>query len=69
MRLSDPSRILVRPFAPPRRGPARAESPGTGGRDGRGGAGILLRVLLIVMVAGGALTAWFLSRGYSRKDD
>ncbi|MFD7688285.1 hypothetical protein [Streptomyces sp. NPDC059781] len=69
--MSDPSRPLVRPFAPPRRCPAQAELPWTGsdGRDGRGGAGILLRVLLIVMVVGCALTAWFLLRGYSRKDD
>lgn len=29
----------------------------------------MLRVLLIVMVVGCALTAWFLLRGYSRKDD
>jgi len=29
----------------------------------------VLRVLLIVMVVGCALTAWFLLRGYSRKDD
>ena len=33
------------------------------------GSGILLRVVLIVMVVGGALTAWFLLRGYRRKDD
>ncbi len=33
------------------------------------GAGILLRVVLIVMVVGCALTAWFLLRGYRRKDD
>ncbi len=29
----------------------------------------MLRVVLVVMLAGGALTAWFLLRGYSRKDD
>ncbi|MFJ2694811.1 hypothetical protein ACIO5Z_01210 [Streptomyces rochei] len=33
------------------------------------GAGNLLRVVLIVMVVGCVLTAWFLLRGYSRKDD
>jgi hypothetical protein len=33
------------------------------------GSGMLLRVVLIVMVLGCALTAWFLLRGYKRKDD
>lgn len=33
------------------------------------GAGNLLRVVLIAMVLGCALTAWFLLRGYKRKDD
>ncbi|MCW5248942.1 MULTISPECIES: hypothetical protein [unclassified Streptomyces] len=33
------------------------------------GAGNLLRTLLIVMVVGSALTAWFLLRGYRQKDD
>ncbi|CCK30091.1 putative membrane protein [Streptomyces davaonensis JCM 4913] len=33
------------------------------------GAGILLRVVLIVMVVGSVLTAWFLLRGYKQKDD
>ncbi|MFF3329592.1 hypothetical protein ACFYWX_08510 [Streptomyces sp. NPDC002888] len=33
------------------------------------GAGSLLRVVLIVMILGCALTAWFLLRGYKRKDD
>lgn len=33
------------------------------------GAGNLLRVVLIVMILGCALTAWFLLRGYKRKDD
>ncbi|MFF4830425.1 hypothetical protein [Streptomyces sp. NPDC001315] len=33
------------------------------------GAGNLLRVVLIVMVLGCVLTAWFLLRGYKRKDD
>ncbi|MFC3578087.1 hypothetical protein ACFOZ0_33495 [Streptomyces yaanensis] len=34
----------------------------------RQGSGNLLRVVLIVMVVGCALTAWFLLRGYRRKD-
>ncbi|MFH0518227.1 hypothetical protein ACHBTE_13725 [Streptomyces sp. M41] len=33
------------------------------------GAGSLLRVVLIVMVVGCVLTAWFLLRGYRRKDE
>ncbi|MCF4138287.1 hypothetical protein [Streptomyces sp. NPDC048737] len=33
------------------------------------GPGYLLRVVLIVMVLGCVLTAWFLLRGYKRKDD
>jgi hypothetical protein len=33
------------------------------------GTGNLLRVILIVMVVGCVLTAWFLLRGYKRKDD
>ncbi|WP_371671575.1 hypothetical protein OG985_30500 [Streptomyces sp. NBC_00289] len=33
------------------------------------GAGNLLRVVLIVMIVGCVLTAWFLLRGYKRKDD
>ncbi|MER6560961.1 hypothetical protein ABT300_25165 [Streptomyces sp. NPDC001027] len=33
------------------------------------GPGNLLRVVLIVMILGCALTAWFLLRGYKRKDD
>jgi hypothetical protein len=33
------------------------------------GAGNLLRIVLVVMVLGCALTAWFLLRGYRRKDD
>ncbi|MGP4049708.1 hypothetical protein [Streptomyces sp. 2A115] len=32
------------------------------------GAGNLLRVVLIVMVVGCVLTAWFLLRGYKRDD-
>ena len=34
----------------------------------RQGSGNLLRVVLIVMVVGCVLTAWFLLRGYKRKD-
>ncbi|MFF7854205.1 hypothetical protein [Streptomyces sp. NPDC007904] len=33
------------------------------------GTGNLLRVILIVMVVGCVLTAWFLLRGYRQKDD
>ncbi|CAL9527618.1 hypothetical protein SUDANB6_03985 [Streptomyces sp. enrichment culture] len=33
------------------------------------GPGNLLRVVLVVMVLGSVLTAWFLLRGYGRKDD
>ncbi|TQJ53046.1 hypothetical protein [Streptomyces sp. SLBN-115] len=33
------------------------------------GAGNLLRVVLVVMILGCVLTAWFLLRGYKRKDD
>jgi hypothetical protein len=33
------------------------------------GGGNLLRILLIVMLVGCALTAWLLLRGYRRKDD
>ena len=33
------------------------------------GAGNLLRVVLVVMILGCALTAWFLLRGYKRKDE
>ncbi|MEV6170442.1 hypothetical protein AB0L99_19710 [Streptomyces sp. NPDC051954] len=33
------------------------------------GAGNLLRVVLVVMVLGCVLTAWFLLRGYRQKDD
>ncbi|GGV57482.1 hypothetical protein GCM10010340_18520 [Streptomyces griseoloalbus] len=40
-----------------------------GPRYGRGGTDILLRVILIVMLVGCVLTAWFLLRGYGRKDD
>ncbi|MEU3728217.1 hypothetical protein AB0E81_02220 [Streptomyces sp. NPDC033538] len=33
------------------------------------GPGNLLRIVLIVMVVGCVLTAWFLLRGYKQKDD
>jgi hypothetical protein len=33
------------------------------------GPGSLLRVVLIVMLVGCALTGWFLLRGYKQKDD
>ncbi|MFE1587716.1 MULTISPECIES: hypothetical protein [Streptomyces] len=33
------------------------------------GPGNLLRIVLIVMVVGCVLTAWFLLRGYRQKDD
>lgn len=33
------------------------------------GAGNLLRIILIVMILGCVLTAWFLLRGYKRNDD
>ncbi|WP_320774857.1 hypothetical protein [Streptomyces sp. CRN 30] len=33
------------------------------------GTGNLLRIILVVMVLGGVLTAWFLLRGYKREDD
>jgi hypothetical protein len=35
----------------------------------RHGTGNLLRVVLIVMILGCVLTAWFLLRGYKREDD
>ena len=34
-----------------------------------GAGGNLLRVVLIAMILGCVLTAWFLLRGYKRKDD
>ncbi|MEU7060750.1 hypothetical protein [Streptomyces sp. NPDC046197] len=33
------------------------------------GVGNLLRIVLVVMVVGCALTGWFLLRGYKRNDD
>ncbi|MFC8100583.1 hypothetical protein [Streptomyces sp. NPDC057363] len=39
------------------------------GAAGQQGPGNLLRIVLIVMVVGCVLTAWFLLRGYKQKDD
>ncbi|MEV5434756.1 hypothetical protein AB0K80_01790 [Streptomyces sp. NPDC052682] len=39
------------------------------GAAGQQGTGNLLRVVLVVMIVGCALTAWFLLRGYRHKDD
>ncbi|MFD8915899.1 hypothetical protein [Streptomyces sp. NPDC059575] len=33
------------------------------------GSGNLLRIILVVMILGCALTGWFLLSGYKRKDD
>ncbi|MGW5635691.1 hypothetical protein [Streptomyces sp. NPDC003832] len=33
------------------------------------GAGNLIRVILVVMLLGSVLTAWFLLRGYKSKDE
>ncbi|MGW4563624.1 hypothetical protein ACWEN3_14825 [Streptomyces sp. NPDC004561] len=33
------------------------------------GSGNLLRIIIVVMILGCALTAWFLLRGYKQKDD
>ncbi|GGU75509.1 hypothetical protein GCM10010260_04540 [Streptomyces filipinensis] len=33
------------------------------------GSGNMLRIVLIVMILGCVLTAWFLLRGYKQKDD
>jgi hypothetical protein len=49
--------------------PATAWLTEAAGAADQQGAGILLRVVLIVMVVGCALTAWFLLRGYRRKDE
>lgn len=32
------------------------------------GAGLTLRIALIVMIVGGVLVAWFLLRGYGKND-
>ena len=49
--------------------PAAAWLTEAAGAAEQQGAGNLLRVVLIVMVLGSVLTAWFLLRGYKRKDD
>ncbi|EGX60521.1 membrane protein [Streptomyces zinciresistens K42] len=36
---------------------------------GQQGPGNLLRIVLVVMIVGCVLTAWFLLRGYRRKDE
>ncbi|WP_333773792.1 hypothetical protein [Streptomyces sp. IBSBF 3136] len=33
------------------------------------GSGNLLRIVIVVMILGCVLTAWFLLRGYKQKDD
>ncbi|MBX9360788.1 hypothetical protein [Streptomyces sp. WAC04114] len=48
--------------------PASAWLAGAANAAGGQGPG-LLRIVLIVMILGCALTAWFLLRGYGRKDD
>ncbi|MGW0819968.1 hypothetical protein [Streptomyces sp. NPDC002845] len=42
---------------------------GAANAAGQQGPGNLLRVVLIVMVLGSVLLAWFLLRGYKRDDD
>ncbi|MCX5334140.1 MULTISPECIES: hypothetical protein [unclassified Streptomyces] len=49
--------------------PASAWLAGAAGAAEQQGAGNLLRVVLVVMLVGCALTAWFLLRGYRQKDD
>ncbi|MFD7131775.1 hypothetical protein [Streptomyces sp. NPDC059894] len=49
--------------------PAAAWIAQAAGAAQQQGTGNLLRIILIVMVLGCALTAWFLLRGYKRKDD
>ncbi|MEH0544330.1 hypothetical protein QA802_14935 [Streptomyces sp. B21-105] len=49
--------------------PATAWLSDAAGAAQQQGAGNLLRVVLIVMFLGCALTAWFVLRGYKRKDD
>jgi hypothetical protein len=51
------------------RSPAAAWLAQAAGAAEQQGAGNLLRVVLIVMVVGGVLTAWLLLRGYKNKDD
>ncbi|RZU24922.1 hypothetical protein [Streptomyces sp. BK239] len=49
--------------------PAAAWLAEAAGAAQRQEPGNLLRVVLVVMLVGCALTAWFLLRGYKRKDD
>ncbi|MGW7530393.1 hypothetical protein [Streptomyces sp. NPDC054783] len=48
---------------------ARLTEAATSAVQQHGSSGNLLRVVLVVMVLGCALTAWFLLSGYKRKDD
>ncbi|MFD3839989.1 hypothetical protein ACFWWC_27620 [Streptomyces sp. NPDC058642] len=49
--------------------PASAWLAGAATAAEQQGAGNLLRVVLIVMLVGCPLAAWFLLRGYRQKDD
>jgi hypothetical protein len=49
--------------------PHAARPAGAANAAGQRGAGNLFRVVLVVMVVGRLLTAWFLLRGYKLKDD
>ncbi|MEU6380233.1 hypothetical protein [Streptomyces sp. NPDC046909] len=49
--------------------PASAWLTGAASAAEQQGSGYLLRVVLVVMVLGCVLTAWFLLRGYKQKDD
>ncbi|KKD06265.1 hypothetical protein [Streptomyces sp. WM6386] len=49
--------------------PASAWLTGAAGAAEQQGSGNLLRIVLVVMLVGCALTAWFLLRGYRQKDD
>ncbi|MFD9003791.1 hypothetical protein ACFV0T_22990 [Streptomyces sp. NPDC059582] len=49
--------------------PAAARLTEAASAAGQQGAGNLLRIILVVMILGCVLTAWFLLRGYKRNDD
>ncbi|MFF7444485.1 MULTISPECIES: hypothetical protein [unclassified Streptomyces] len=49
--------------------PASAWLTAAAGAAEQQGPGNLLRVVLVVMLVGCPLTAWFLLRGYRQKDD
>ncbi|MFJ4684860.1 hypothetical protein ACIQNG_30890 [Streptomyces sp. NPDC091377] len=51
------------------RHPAAAWLTEAAGAAEQQGAGNLLRVVLVVLAVGCALTAWFVLRGYKQKDD